>query len=222
MSAAETLAREGAVRFDRAALGVLAPLEACLNEVAARAAGTRLWDRPGLATLLGQDGVIGGIAGQLRPGARPVRALLFNKTPETNWALGWHQDRVIAVRARHQVTGYGPWTVKAGVPHVQPPFALLEAMITLRIHLDPVGGDNAPLLVALGSHRLGRVGDEAIADAVAAATILPCLAEGGDIWAYATPILHASDAARCPGRRRVLQIDYSAASLPLPLAWYGV
>jgi len=57
---------------------------------------------------------------------------------------------------------------------------------------------------------------------VAAATVRPCLAERGDIWAYATPILHASDAARRPSARRVLHVDYSADELPPPLAWYGV
>lgn len=146
-------------RSDQAALGVLALLEAALADLPGSSAGTRLWDRPALAALLMPGGAIGAVAADLLRGARPVRALLFNKTPETNWALGWHQDRVIAVRERHEVTGYGPWTVKAGVPHVQPPFALLEAMITLRVHLNPVGEDNAPLLVALGSHQLGRVTD---------------------------------------------------------------
>jgi hypothetical protein len=44
-----------------------------------------------------------------------VRATLFNKTAESNWRVQWHQDRAIAVRERHDVTGYGPWSSKAGV-----------------------------------------------------------------------------------------------------------
>jgi hypothetical protein len=32
-------------------------------------------------------------------------------------------------------------------------------MLTLRIHLDPVGPDNAPQLVMIGSHRFGRVAE---------------------------------------------------------------
>lgn len=49
-----------------------------------------------------------------------------------------------------------------------------------------------------------------------------CLAEQGDIWLYATPILHASDAAKVPQRRRVLQVDFAAYELPNGLRWLGV
>lgn len=31
----------------------------------------------------------------LGPEARPVRALLFDKSDSANWSLGWHQDRTI-------------------------------------------------------------------------------------------------------------------------------
>src|SRR5262245_38819263 len=52
---------------------------------------------------------------------RAVRALLFNKTPSTNWSLTWHQDRVIAVKDRIEVEGFGPWSRKHGALHVAPP-----------------------------------------------------------------------------------------------------
>ena len=48
------------------------------------------------------------------------------------------------------------------------------------------------------------------------------LAFARDVWLYATPILHASEAAARPLRRRVLQIDFSADALPAPLRWLGV
>ncbi|WP_363285187.1 phytanoyl-CoA dioxygenase family protein [uncultured Sphingomonas sp.] len=87
--------------------------------------------------------------------ARPVRALLFDKRDASNWALGWHQDRTIEVAERLDIPGYGPWTVKQGRLHVSPPIDVLETMLTVRLHLDPVGPDNAPLEVAPGSHRWG-------------------------------------------------------------------
>ena len=89
--------------------------------------------------------------------ARPVRAILFDKTPSTNWGLPWHQDRTIVVTRRVEVEGFGPWTVKRGLLHVAPPFDLLAGMVTLRIHLDPVPETNAPLLIAPGSHRLEQI-----------------------------------------------------------------
>jgi hypothetical protein len=80
-----------------------------------------------------------------------VRAVAFDKNPETNWSLGWHQDRTIAVKQRVDVQGFGPWSTKQGIQHVEPPFARIEAMRTLRMHFDPVDENNGPLLVALGS-----------------------------------------------------------------------
>ena len=46
--------------------------------------------------------------------------------------------------------------------------------------------------------------------------------QAGDVWLYATPILHASDAATTPLRRRVLQIDYAGHELPGGLEWLRV
>jgi len=147
---------------------------------------------------------------------------LFDKTPETNWALGWHQDRTIAVKQRVPVDGFGTWSVKSGMLHVEPPFELLSGMVTLRVHIDPVPADNAPLLIALGSHKLGRIAEEHVREVVRTCSTVACLAEPGDIWLYATPILHASEAAVAPVHRRVLQVDFSAGRLPGGLEWLGI
>ncbi|MQP67167.1 phytanoyl-CoA dioxygenase [Niveispirillum sp. SYP-B3756] len=185
--------------------------------------GLRLGHNPLLSQLLGPDGAVGVLAGDLLgQGARPVRALLFDKTAQTNWQVAWHQDRTIAVNARHDVPGFGPWSVKTGIPHVAPPVEILAGMVTIRLHLDDVGPDNAPLLIASGSHRLGMVAEADIASVVAATGHHACLAQAGDAWAYATLILHASEVARQPTRRRVLHVDYAATALPPPLEWQGI
>jgi hypothetical protein len=153
---------------------------------------------------------------------RPVRAVMFDKGDASNWRLGWHQDRTIVVRRRVDVAGFGPWSMKQGLQHVAPPFEMLERMVTLRLHIDPVDDGNAPLLVARGSHRTGRV---PAAEAAARASEFPqitCLAEPGDVWAYSTPILHASERAQPGRRRRVLQVDYADFDLPAPLVWHGI
>ena len=115
--------------------------------------------------------------------------------------------------------GFGPWTLKHGMIHVEPPFELLAAMVTLRVHLDPVPASNAPLRIAPGSHRLGRIPAGEIDEAVRRCGEAQCLADAGDVWLYATPILHASEVASQPLRRRVLQIDYAADELPGGLRW---
>jgi hypothetical protein len=185
-------------------------------------AGIRLHGHPDLAGLL-EVGPVAAIATAcLGAPARPVRAVLFDKSAGNNWSLGWHQDRTVAVRARCAVEGYGTWSRKQGILHVEPPFEVIERMVTLRLHLDAVPGHNAPLLIAPGSHRLGRLPEAEIAAAVERCGTATCLAEAGDVWAYATPILHASAAVEGGGRRRVLQVDYAASALPDGLEWLGI
>jgi len=48
-----------------------------------------------------------------------VQAILFDKTPDANWKVAWHQDLTIPVEARIETAGFGPWSGKDGVPHVQ-------------------------------------------------------------------------------------------------------
>jgi hypothetical protein len=214
---------DGAQHFSAAATQIVGSLAEVLEGLPTDRAGFRLWGMPALGQLLGADGPIGGLAAsRIGPSARPVRAILFDKNEQANWALGWHQDRTIAVSEKIEVAGFGPWTVKQGVQHVAPPFELLAGMMTLRVHFDAVPVDNAPLLIAPGSHRFGRIAEAEIAEVVARCGAVSCEAEAGDIWCYATPILHASEAALRPVRRRVLQVDYAAAELPGGLQWLGV
>lgn len=219
-----TLATDGAQHIP-AALDAdsLATIEAALATQPTDRAGLRLASLPALTVMLSATGPIGRhAAALLGDAARPVRAILFDKSATTNWSLGWHQDRTIAVRQRIDTPGFGPWTVKSGIQHVAPPQSLLDRMLTLRLHLDPVDAHNAPLLVAPGSHRHGRVAESEVATLVDRCGTHACLAAPGDIWLYATPILHASDAATTPRHRRILQLDYSADPLPGGLEWLGV
>jgi Phytanoyl-CoA dioxygenase (PhyH) len=155
-------------------------------------------------------------------GWRCVRAIAFNKSPQSNWALGWHQDRTIAVERRAVADGFTVWSMKSGTPHVEPPFSLLERMVTVRVHLDPVPQDNAPLLAAKGSHRLGKLEEAKVQTVAEASEIVTCLAEAGDVWVYATPIVHASARSEALGDRRVIHLDFSRHELPEPLEWAGI
>lgn len=218
-----TLAVDGAQHIPAAASGVLADIGAAVAELPSLQAGVRIHGVETLSCILVAGEAIGGVASTfLGSECRPVRAILFDKSATTNWSLGWHQDRTICVKQRIEVDGYGPWTTKRGLQHVAPPFELLSRMITLRVHLDDVPAENSPLLIAPGSHLLGRVPIDRYAEVVSQCGQFACLAQAGDIWAYATPILHASEAASITGHRRVLQVDYSADLLPGGLEWLGV
>lgn len=216
-------ATDGAQLFKGALVPCFGALEASLSTLPQNEAGLRINGAQALAPFLSESGCIGAVATSvLGAAARPVRAILFNKSPEANWSLAWHQDRTICVREKREAPGFGPWTVKSGMVHVAPPFDLLTRMVTLRAHLDPVPASNAPLLIARGSHTHGRVSVEEIDKVVELCGTVRCVAEAGDVWLYATPILHASEAASEPTSRRVLQVDFAAEQLPFGLEWLGV
>jgi ectoine hydroxylase-related dioxygenase (phytanoyl-CoA dioxygenase family) len=185
--------------------------------------GQRLINNTHLLELLKPTGSLRKIAQAfIGEKAMPVRALLFDKTEQTNWSLGWHQDRTVAVKERINVTGFGHWSLKEGIHHVEPPSEILSRMITLRAHLDDCGEENAPLLVAPGSHKLGRVPVNQVNDFVQKHGCFSCLAKAGDVWVYSSLVLHASEAAKAPSHRRVLHVDFAAEKLPGGLEWLGI
>jgi hypothetical protein len=218
-----TLVEDGAELAPHAlGLTELKALIAASDSLIAGRPGGRVFGDDLVRRLCGPDGAVGRLARAHLPGARPVRAVLFDKTPTNNWSVAWHQDRTIAVDQRLEVDGFGPWSIKGGLQHVEPPFAVLETMLTLRAHLDDCGPDNAPLLIAPGSHRIGRVAADQVAARAAELGSEACFAEAGDVWIYATPILRASEPARAPRRRRVLQVDFADDDLPGDLEWAGI
>jgi len=148
-----------------------------------------------------------------------VRALLFDKTPAANWKVAWHQDLTIAVRARREVEGYGPWSVKAGVPHVQPPVSVLERMVAVRVHLDDCGPDNGPLRVLPGSHRAGCLRAPEIGAWREQVAEVSCIVPSGGLLVMRPLLLHASSPANNPAHRRVIHIEYAAVALAGGLEW---
>ncbi|WP_246510068.1 hypothetical protein [Bradyrhizobium glycinis] len=122
-----TFQHDGAQLFRRALTSDrLHKLRAALRHLPSDHPGLRLRGIDGLAPFLATRGDVGSCAASvLGKACRPVRAILFDKTAATNWALGWHQDRTIAVKERIPVDGFEIWSVKSGMQHVEPPFALL-------------------------------------------------------------------------------------------------
>lgn len=154
------------------------------------------------------------------PGAFAVRGILFDKTPDANWKVAWHQDLTIAVRGRREVEGFGPWSEKAGVASVQPPASVLERMITVRLHLDDCFAENGPVNVIPGSHRHGRLSAAGIERLRAGtAPVSTCIARGGAL-VMRPLLLHASSPATSPAHRRVVHLDFAVDALPDGLEWH--
>jgi ectoine hydroxylase-related dioxygenase (phytanoyl-CoA dioxygenase family) len=179
-----------------------------------------LLDVPAVRALVASAEVRALVEPLLGPDAFAVRSILFDKTPAANWRVPWHQDLTIAVQARRDVPGYGPWSRKAGVPHVQPPVAILERMLTVRLHLDTCDAANGPLRVLAGSHRAGCLSRDAMRrwrDTVPAIT---CEVPRGGALLVRPLLLHASSPATQPGHRRVVHLEFAAAPLPGGLRWH--
>lgn len=158
----------------------------------------------------------------LGSGAFAVRGLLFDKTPDANWKVAWHQDVSIAVKRRLPVPGFGPWSVKVGVQHIQPPRSILEQMIAVRLHLDDCADTNGPLQVLPGSHRTGKLSGIEIQTWRARTPAVTCTVDRGGLVLMRPLLLHASSAAETPGHRRIIHLEYARHPLPGGLEWLTV
>lgn len=157
----------------------------------------------------------------LGPESFAVRGILFDKIPDANWKVPWHQDVTIAVHEKVEAVGFGPWSIKANVLHVQPPAFVLEHMISVRFHLDPCGEDNGALRVIPGSHLQGRIPAEEIARIREEVPERICAVGAGGALLMRPLLLHASSPSRVPGHRRVVHIDFAAVELPNGMRWFS-
>ena len=174
---------------------------------------------PEVVALAHADRLLGLIRPHLSGHPRPVRAIYFDKSPDANWLVPWHQDLTLAVRENVPTEGFGPWSVKDGVPHVQPPISLLEQMLTIRLHLDAADASNGALRVLPGSHRLGRLSADQITEQRSERGETVCSAPAGAGMLMRPLLLHASSRSSHPGHRRVLHIEYAGFDLPGGLEW---
>jgi len=148
-----------------------------------------------------------------------VKGTFFNKTAESNWKVAWHQDLTIMVRERREVTGFGPWTNKAGIVHVQPTADILSSILAIRVHLDGSGPDNGPLRVIPGSHKHGRLSAEQVSGYAKESSVV-CIVPRGGALLMRPLLLHASSACLSLKPRRVIHLEYTAKELPDGLEWF--
>ena len=148
-----------------------------------------------------------------------ARGIFFDKTPDANWKVPWHQDLSIAVQNKIESEGFGPWSEKAGAIHVQPPREILEQMLTIRLHLDPCDADNGALRVIPNSHVLGKLDSAQIAlnSTTVEEVVVPVPAGGAMLMRPL--LLHASSPSKSPAHRRVIHLEFAGVELPAGLSW---
>lgn len=154
----------------------------------------------------------------LGPRAFPFRATIFDKSPDANWLVVWHQDTALPLRHQMEVSGWGPWTTKQGIPYAHAPAEVLAQVLALRIHLDDSAADNGPLRVLPGTHRLGLLSDDRVHELAERIAAVDCIVPKGGVMAMRPLLIHASSKSHTEARRRVLHIEYAAdKSIAAPL-----
>ena len=120
---------------------------------------------------------------------RVIRCIVFDKSPQSNWRVGWHQD--LNLKSEDGVVLERE---------------MLGQVRTFRLHLDRTTADNGALRVLPGSHANGPLSDEerrrlAVDEVVAEA-------EPGEVLVMSPLLVHASSPMRSNSRRRVIHVDY--------------
>jgi ectoine hydroxylase-related dioxygenase (phytanoyl-CoA dioxygenase family) len=150
-------------------------------------------------------------SGSLAAAAIPFRATLFDKSPDANWMVVWHQDTALPLRDRVEKPGWGPWSVKEGITYAHAPTSALDKVVALRIHLDASTELNGLLRVLPGTHRLGVLADDEVSKLSAERTPVDCLAAQGTVLVMRPLLIHSSSKAQIEAPRRVLHIEYASS-----------
>jgi ectoine hydroxylase-related dioxygenase (phytanoyl-CoA dioxygenase family) len=151
-------------------------------------------------------------------GARaiPFKATLFDKSPDANWLVAWHQDTALPMEAHGAAQGWGPWSEKYGVNYAHAPARVLENIVALRVHLDDSTAENGSLRVLPGTHTRGVLADEQVYELAKRIGPVDCHVAAGGILAMRPLIVHASSKIAAPVSRRVLHFEYSGTLEPEP------
>lgn len=153
----------------------------------------------------------------LPPSYCALQCTYFEKSSRQNWLVPVHQDLSVPVAAVAEAPGWGPWSSKEGSIFVQPPIKLLEALVAVRMHLDPCAMEDGPLVVVPGTHRQGAINPEDAAALRGHEQV--CTANAGDALVFRPLLLHRSSKASGTSRRRVLHLLFGPSSPAPGVEW---
>jgi len=192
----------------------LAPVVAALDghlDTRSRAGARHVLALPEIRALADDPRLID-LAARFVGKAQPFRATLFDKSASANWLVAWHQDTALPMRAQADAAGWGPWSIKAGIVHAHAPASALARVVALRVSLDPSTEANGPLRVLPRTHVHGLLDGAAVERLGLEVAPVSCTVGAGGVVAMRPLLLHASSKSTSDARRRVLHIEYAAAT----------
>lgn len=198
---------EGVVTAERAESVLKRLLECELQR--SRAGARHVLQQACVAEIAESEGMMQLARGVLGDGAIPYRATLFDKSPESNWLVAWHQDTALPLREKTERGGWGPWSVKDGLHYAHAPAEALERVVALRLALDDSTEANGPLRVLPGTQGMGVLTDGEILGLAKRIEGVSCPVERGGVVAMRPLAVHASSKSASDAARRVLHIEYA-------------
>lgn len=196
--------------FSRREVGTLIRAIGQLSIPRSRAGARHVLGHAPIAALARDPRLTNIAAAWLGKDALAFKATLFDKSPDANWLVAWHQDTALPLASRTTAPGWGPWSRKDGIAYAHAPAGALECVIALRIHLDASTPQNGPLRVLPGTHALGVLSDEQVHEQARRRAAHECCASEGSVVAMRPLLIHASSKSRSAQPRRVLHIEYAA------------
>jgi len=163
---------------------------------------------PVVKALLASDSIHRILDQYLGEAAFFLRGILFNKRPQRNWPVSWHQDLALVCSNPQHFPQIKTWRKKSELYHHQGHRLALESMLTLRIHIDSARHDNGCLQLIPKSHSQGVLSKQQIQQMKNQNGVQYCEAMAGDILVMNPLIVHASARLQSPQQRRILHLEF--------------
>lgn len=167
---------------------------------------------PNLYPLIFNENLLS-IIRSINPNAFLIKSIYFDKSPQSNWFVTWHQDIPINVSEKQEIEGYSGWTEKEEVISVCPPLEVLQNQFTIRIHLDDTNRYNGALQVIPGSHKK-QLSDSEIKVITENSIPYLCEVDLGGIQLMNPLTVHSSSKSKHSKKRRVIHLEFSSSNLP--------
>lgn len=158
---------------------------------------------------------------------RCIKAIYFDKPPQSNWVVNWHQDLTINVKEKPlpsptliEVTHFRNWVQKSGFWSVQPPLEYLQNIVTVRLHLEDCLAENGALKVLKGSQNQGITSALQLKELKQKFENVTCEVSKGGALVMSPLLWHASSKNRSSRHRRVIHLEFCNLALPKELEWY--